>query len=85
MVRSEIENITIEGSCDLFASGDNEGFCINGTVTQTCGVFGYPDYLNGFVYVCDDADNVESCGDQGMQGSGVAADYILLVGAKDGM
>ncbi len=75
-------NLTIFPSCYVFTSGENDGLCVKGTISHECGIFEYPEYLSTPITVC--ASENGSCG-MSAGGPGVMADYILIVGAADGM
>ena len=81
MVRPLQSNHTITPTCTEYTTGPNTGYCIPGTLDQTCGIFSIPDDLTNYVISCL-SDN-SNCSKEGPDGPGVAADYILIVGARD--
>ena len=74
-------NLTISPSCYVFTSGVNDGLCVEGTISHECGIFEYSEYLSTPTIAC--ASENGSCNVSG--GPGVMADYVLIVGAANGM
>ena len=81
MVRPLQSNHTFSPFCDEYTDGPNAGYCITGTIDKSCGIFTVPDELVNYVMSCP--TNNSNCSKEGPDGPGVAADYILIVGALD--
>ena len=81
MVRPLQSNHTFSPFCDEYTDGPNAGYCITGTIRKSCGIFTVPDELVNYVISCPTSNS--NCSKEGPDGPGVAADYILIVGALD--
>ena len=83
LVIPTISNVTFTPGCSVrIRSGQNYGQCYRGFTREdrTCGIFDVPIHMIGSIVTCD---IFQSCGKEGPNGPGVAADFVLFAGSTD--
>ena len=83
LVRPLTSNLTLTPSCQqTYIGGINNGTCAELSPRTECGIFSVPDQFLSTVVRCDTADDSETCHEEGPNGEGVAADFLLFVGTN---